>query len=203
MKRREFLCGAAALVYLQGCSTPEPQKKKTICARRWGRNRYNSNSKWGKTDLTYHILDRDTQDMSSQEWDKTWEMSFNCWSDITPLNFARIDHWREADIVVDVNKKAEGFGKKGDILAWAELPPTSDWDGQLWTQFDKAEDWVVEREDSDDTILQCVAVHEIGHLLGLGHSSHMSSIMYPYQHTDLIKTPQEEDIRAIQTLYGE
>ena len=206
MKRREFLWSTASLLCLHGCDNSKVQKKKTICARRRGKNRYNSYSKWGKTDLTYHMLDRDTQDMTSSQWDSIWKASFQSWSDVTPLTFTHIDDWskwEDADIVIDVNKKADGVGGKGDILAWAEMPPTSNWQGQLWTQFDKAEDWVVERGDDDDTILQCVAVHEIGHLLGLGHSDSKFSIMYPYQHSDLIKIPQELDIRAIQTLYGE
>ncbi len=203
MKRRHFLLGCACSL-LAGCtSTPNNNSPKTICALRKRRWRNYNTSRWGKTDLTYHMLDRDTSDMSTKEWDTTWARSFKAWSDVSSFNFHPIAEWKLADIVIDVNKTAEGFGRKGNILAWAEMPATSEWDGQLWTQFDKAEDWVVEREDSNDTILQGVAVHEIGHLLGLGHSSYTSSIMYPYVTSDLILTPQEYDIRAIQTLYGE
>jgi matrix metalloproteinase-19 (RASI) len=163
--------------------------------------------KWGKTDLTYHMLDRDTKHMKAREWDDVWAKSFRCWSDVCPVTFKKIssglEGWQDADIVIDVNRTAPGFGSKGHILALAEIPNGQNWDAQLWTQFDRSEDWVVERDDSNDSILQGVAVHEIGHLLGLGHSEYVSSIMYPYHVSDLIIAPQEYDIRAIQTLYGE
>lgn len=208
MKRRHFLlsCTCALMSPLPGCGavlTPP----KTICARRerrWPRyNTYSKDSRWGKTDLTYYMLDRDISDMKSAEWDKVWVQSFASWSKVSPVKFHPVNQWKRADIVIDVNKTAQGFGGKGSILAWAQMPTHADWNRQLWTQFDEAEDWVVERQDADDTVLQTVAVHEIGHLLGLRHSPHKSAVMYPHVTSDLMLTPQEHDIKAIQALYGE
>jgi len=44
--------------------------------------------------------------------------------------------------------------------------------------------------------------HEIGHLLGLGHSDNPGSMMFanPY---NTLQYPTEDDIRAVQTLYGQ
>ena len=208
MLRRQFLSCCACL--LTGCgnvnSAPSKSKQK-ICSHPDALSIYNTYDKWGKTELTYHMLDRDTRHMKAEEWDAVWVESFRCWSEACPLTFKLIGTgsvgWQKADIIIDVNRTAEGFGSKGSILAWAEMPNSSDWDAPLWTQLDRSEDWVTERDDSDDTILQGVAVHEIGHLLGLGHSQYLSSVMYPYHVSDLIIAPQEYDIRAIQTLYGE
>ncbi|MCF6298985.1 MAG: matrixin family metalloprotease [Thiomicrorhabdus sp.] len=47
-----------------------------------------------------------------------------------------------------------------------------------------------------------VALHEVGHALGLGHSDVVDSIMYPV-YSSTISSLQADDIAGIQYLYGE
>ena len=54
--------------------------------------------------------------------------------------------------------------------------------------------------DSDETMVR-VLVHELGHLIGLGHSNNPLSAMFANPYNGM-RYPREDDIRAVQTLYG-
>lgn len=46
-----------------------------------------------------------------------------------------------------------------------------------------------------------VLVHEIGHALGLGHSSNENAIMYPRYHKENIPL-DKDDVMGMKSLYG-
>jgi hypothetical protein len=67
--------------------------------------------------------------------------------------------------------------------------------------FDGAEEWVTGPDVSTRSVdLFSVALHELGHALGLGHSDLPRSVMYPYYRRASSLTA--EDINAILTLYA-
>ncbi len=86
------------------------------------------------------------------------------------------------------------FDGPGQTLAHA-FPPS---DGRM--HFDEDEDY----SGSGTFDLLAVAVHEIGHIIGLGHSKVRGAIMWPTitrGHNPNLRL-HSDDIRGAQTLYG-
>ncbi|XP_064265496.1 matrix metalloproteinase-18-like [Passer domesticus] len=156
--------------------------------------------KWEKTHLTYKILSY-TQDLPRKKVDDAIRRALMVWSDVTPLQFRRVDSGR-ADIEIRFARRAHGDGSpfdgRGKILAHAFLPGKRR-SGDA--HFDDDEKW---SDVNQDINLFLVAAHEFGHSLGLTHSSDRGSLMYPYYSYQNPKTftLPEEDKRRIQKLYG-
>jgi len=165
---------------------------------KWG----GPNTRAGHTHLQYYIDSRGNG-FEENIWDLEIEKSFKSWEQVTNLSFEKVDGG-EPDIFIGFSqRRRSGFGKTGGVLAWAELPSNRQYDGQLWSMFDTVEDWRLDPDPQQEGVLfRAVCAHEIGHLLGLGHSQYKSALMYPY-YNDFIETPQEkDDIPRIQRLYG-
>jgi hypothetical protein len=62
--------------------------------------------------------------------------------------------------------------------------------------FNDSKSWHI----GSDTDVFSVALHELGHSLGLGHSDDPSDVMYPYY--KMVTTLNSGDIAAVQTLYA-
>ena len=160
-------------------------------------------NKWGYHNLTYFVnnLDQDWND--EKVWLNEIKESFDSWTAVTNVSFAQANDWEAADIIIGFsNRKRRGFGRAGNTLAWAQLPSSTKYNGQLWNMYDEAESWILPDSGENGILFRGVCAHEIGHLLGLGHSKYNSALMYPYYSND-IWTPQEkDDIPRIQRLYG-
>ena len=66
--------------------------------------------------------------------------------------------------------------------------------------FDEAEQWIDDPAASG-FLLRQVAIHEIGHLLGLSHSQEVGAIMFRFYSPDRIHLA-DDDIAGIRELYG-
>lgn len=157
-------------------------------------------SRWMKRNLTYRIYNY-TPDMKRSDVDYIFQKAFQVWSDVTPLRFQKI-YKGVADIMILFAFGAHGDGSsfdgRGGTLAHAFYPGSGI---QGDAHFDEAETWT---KSSRGTNLFLVAVHELGHSLGLQHSNHPKSIMYPtYSYLDPNTFRlSAHDIRSIQALYG-
>ncbi|KAK9277595.1 hypothetical protein L1049_007140 [Liquidambar formosana] len=160
---------------------------------RWPANRY---------DLTYAFL---PDNQLSDTVKAIFTRAFERWSAVTPLTFTVTDSFYTADIRIGFFSGDHGDGEPFDgvlgTLAHA-FSPTS---GRF--HLDGDENWVVgDISTATETTaidLESVAVHEIGHLLGLGHSSVEDSIMFPTISSGTRKVAlADDDIQGIQYLYG-
>ncbi|XP_012865313.1 PREDICTED: macrophage metalloelastase [Dipodomys ordii] len=155
---------------------------------------------WNKHHLTYRIHNY-TPDLKNEDVDYAIEKAFQVWSDVTPLKFKKT-YAGDADIVILFAHREHGdfssFDGRGGILAHA-YGPGSGIGGDA--HFDEAEIW---SDNFKGTNLFLVAVHELGHSLGLDHSNDPEAIMFPtYSYRDP-KTFRlsADDKRGIQSLYG-
>jgi hypothetical protein len=129
--------------------------------------------------------------------------ALDAWSRVARLRFARKDEAggsRNINILFGAGAHGDSypFDGPGRVLAHTFYPAPPNPEpiaGDL--HFDEDETWSV----GTDVDIFSVALHELGHALGLGHSDVPGAVMYPYYRRVTALT--DEDIGAIRMLYAE
>lgn len=91
------------------------------------------------------------------------------------------------------------FDGPGNVIAHAFYPPPCGGSFAGHMHFDEAESWSLTGTGGTFD-LETVALHEIGHLLGLAHSADPNAIMYP-TYTGVQRTLNQDDVDGIRRLY--
>ncbi len=158
-------------------------------------------SKWSQTELSYYFIN-DTERLGVEEQRQLIREAFDTWAAVSPLTFIETADRDSADMEIGWatgnHGDGDAFDGPGGVLAHATFPnPYTR--SSVYLHFDDDERWL--NSESRDVDLKTVAIHEIGHALGLGHSRDPNAIMFAsYQGAD--RTLGEDDIRGIQALYG-
>lgn len=162
---------------------------------------YRAISAWDKTDITY-VFVNGTDKLDGDVERDLIRRAFALWAAQTRLTFSEVSDSSTADIVVGWAAGDHGdgdpFDGPGDVLAHASFPNPYD-NSQVFLHFDDDERWVDSETQNVD--LLTVAAHEIGHTLGLAHSSDPDALMYP-SYSGPYRTLGQDDIAGVQAIYG-
>ncbi|KAK9048165.1 hypothetical protein SSX86_032872 [Deinandra increscens subsp. villosa] len=126
--------------------------------------------------------------------------AFTKWARATRyFTFSRARTYRSADLKISFARRDHGDGSPfdgpGGVLAHAFAPT----DGRF--HYDADDRWAVGAVQNAYDV-ESLALHEIGHLLGLGHSQYQKAIMWPTFNSGSTKGLNSDDIRGLRALYG-
>ncbi|XP_022741449.1 metalloendoproteinase 1-like [Durio zibethinus] len=161
---------------------------------------FNGMPRWNTRQLTYTFRSS-AQVISVQQLRPIIARAFQRWAAVSGFTFQEAPLFTQADIVIGFHRlfhwDGYPFDGPGNVLAHAFAPQ----DGRL--HYDADENWSTTNLTTINQIdLESVAVHEIGHILGLGHSQDPRAIMFAYYMPGTIKRNLgQDDIDGIRALY--
>ena len=163
-------------------------------------------AKWPKNELTYRFMNS-SPDLTVDRQRQIIREAFGRWAAVCNLRFTEVSNGT-ADLPIAFQRGSHGDGSPfddaggpdGNTLAHAFFPPPAGGTFAGSMHFDEFEGWK-DQPGGAGIRLYNVALHEIGHLLGLSHSQDQNAIMFAY-YAENRNDLQPDDVAGIQSLYG-
>ncbi|MEZ4727359.1 MAG: matrixin family metalloprotease [Caldilineaceae bacterium] len=166
---------------------------------------FSTTTAWTDRIITYFFANG-TNDIAGDNEHQAVREAFDVWESESSLDFTEVNSISNADIVIsweDSDNHGDNCPFDADTLAHAFFPPPVTYCNLQRIHFNDQKNWMIAQDINlfDDTYdVMAVALHEIGHAIGLLHNNDSTSIvMYPrYQGH---RTLNADDIQGIRSLY--
>lgn len=203
MRRRDSLCGRSALLALGlACCAPEAPPHNPGTPDAPGvivQPHFTVRGRWQDPhSLTYRIEDRGVP-LAEAEWRKQVARACATWTATGLATLTAAPEGAEADVTLGWRRGHHGacepFSKDSAV---AHSGPVR---SGTFVHFDGGRKWVGDAtHDRDGYSVYGTALHELGHVLGLGHSSAIDAVM----RTGVIRSAPlaPSDLYGLQSLYG-
>lgn len=147
-----------------------------------------SQAKWRMLDVTTAHRLTGLNPLAAEREQAAWLEAIQAWNLVCGIRMTQIEDMGRANIYANVGSTGPG------VLAYSYLPNNSGPNDQMPQVYNRATNWSYQ-------LLVNVAIHEIGHAIGLDHGPR-GSIMQPTASGDVTR-PQEWDIEQVVSRYGQ
>ena len=159
---------------------------------------------WTRTNLTY-AFDRGTADIAGTGEFEAVAAAFSTWAAVSPFTFTEVAASQAPDIVVGWRDATDPDYPLMDQLAHSDYPPGCSVISSALPKplhfNDSQNSWAV-GQASFSYDVEPVALHELGHILGLEHSDVSEAVMQPSISVRVIRRVlAPDDLAGIRQLY--
>ncbi|KZV31251.1 Metalloendoprotein 1 precursor [Dorcoceras hygrometricum] len=159
---------------------------------------YPGNPKWGKTKLWCYIVQT-----TPDAYRPAIYRALAAWQQVSPFRFPMVKNNFpniKFSFEVGAHGECEPFYADTWKIAHISKPPGGE-DGEVEVHFNGCKRWSPDG-DPDALDIETTATHEMGHALGLEHSTVEDAIMFPHIGEGVKKGIHADDIEGIRALYG-
>jgi Matrixin len=156
--------------------------------------------------IASNLVSTMNQKLGAGNWLQPLEDAFAQWENLANVNFSQVsdngaplgsgNYQQGSPNFGDV--RIGGLALPSNVLAVTYLPPVANGgseSGDIF--FNTSQPWHI----GSDYDLETVAIHEIGHDVGLGESTAVTAVMYPY-YGGVQQSLASDDIAGVQSIWG-